>query len=150
MSTVEVVFTQHGVVAPMLLEGLTDAAPAGHSHSIKKESPDVFDDDSPIPDSGFISVTNQGSGFKSIGWRFASNQIFNRTQLFALLSGITAERLKAVFITEDGTYGYNLTSDALTEIPLVNCDESRIEIISTELNDEWGPLLLGCVVKEEC
>ena len=53
--------------------------------------------------------------------------------------------MKAVFITEKGLYGYNLASDALTEIELDDCMESRIEIIASELSEQWEELLLACI-----
>ena len=52
--------------------------------------------------------------------------------------------MKAVFITDNGIYGYNLTSDALTEIELDDCMESRIEIIARELSGQWEQALLAC------
>jgi hypothetical protein len=58
---------------------------------------------------------------------------------------VSAERVKAVFITDCGVFGYNLTSDALTEIELDDCLESRIEIIATELCDEWETQLFACI-----
>jgi hypothetical protein len=54
--------------------------------------------------------------------------------------------MKAVFITDAGVFGYNLTSDALTEIQLDDCDESRIELISAELDDKLEDQLLNCVI----
>ena len=53
--------------------------------------------------------------------------------------------MKAVFITENGIYGYNLTSDALTEIELDDCMESRIEIITSELSGQYEEQLLACI-----
>ena len=52
--------------------------------------------------------------------------------------------MKAVFITAEGIFGYNLTSDALTEIELDDCMESRIEIIATDIDKQWQELLLTC------
>lgn len=53
--------------------------------------------------------------------------------------------MKAVFITEKGIFGYNLTSDSLNEIALDDCIESRIEIITNEMCDEWESRLLSCI-----
>ena len=71
--------------------------------------------------------------------------MFDYEELYLFLSGISAERMKAVFITERGVVGYNLTSDALTEIELDDCIESRVEIISDNVNDKWEAQLMGCV-----
>ena len=53
--------------------------------------------------------------------------------------------MKAVFITNAGVYGYNLTSDALTEIQLDECLESRIEVISHEVDKSLETQLLACL-----
>jgi hypothetical protein len=57
--------------------------------------------------------------------------------------------MKAVFITEAGVFGYNLTSDALTEIELDDCMESRIEIIADDISDLWDERLLSCITPAE-
>ena len=71
----------------------------------------------------------------------------NKKALFLFLTGIVAERMKAVFITNSGIFGYNLTADSLTEIALDDCMESRIEIIASEMCDQWEAKLLACVMK---
>ena len=105
--------------------------------------------DTSIPECGFIKSFNQGEGYVSVGWRFASHFIFDKNKLFVFLSGIQADRMKATFITNSGEFGYNLTryelTDALTEIPLQELDESRIEIISKELNADWQQGLFDCI-----
>ena len=66
-------------------------------------------------------------------------------KLFLLLTGVLAERIKAVFITDIGIFGYNATPDALNEIELDDCFESRIEIISESIDDSLEILLLECI-----
>ncbi|MBV1959965.1 MAG: hypothetical protein KUG53_04445, partial [Pseudomonadales bacterium] len=74
------------------------------------------------------------------------DKVFNRQKLFSFLTGLRAERMKAVFITDVGVFGYNLTSDSLTEIELDDCLESRIEMISgDQLDDALQTQLLACV-----
>ena len=53
--------------------------------------------------------------------------------------------MKAVFITNEGVFGYNLTADALTEIQLDDCLESRIEVISVKLDNSMEAQLLECL-----
>lgn len=101
----------------------------------------------PIPDCGYLKATNQGEGFKSIGWRFSPRHVFNHNKLYDLLNGIVAERLKAVFITNKSIFAYNLTPDALMEFALDECMESRIEIIANQLDEEaWEIALLECLI----
>ena len=53
--------------------------------------------------------------------------------------------MKAVFATAEGVFGYNLTSDALTEMELDDCLESRIEIIAVKIDEHWEEQLLACL-----
>lgn len=142
-----VIFTQNGELAPTHLIGETSATAKGHHHHHSVESRPLLSEVA-IPECGYIKAVNEGEGFHSIGWRFSPNRVFNHEKLFSFLSGIRAERMKAVFITEKGEFGYNLTSDALTEIELDGCIESRIEIISASVNNEWEPQLMACVLTD--
>ena len=71
-------------------------------------------------------------------------KVFNHSKLFSFLTGLHVDRMKAVFITDAGIFGYNITADALTEIELDDSLESRIEIISENLNDSLETQLLAC------
>ena len=149
---VKIVFTKQGKVAVDLLQGATGISAHSHDnhhhdhhHHDQENNTDNNLNDQAIPACGFIKAVNKGEGFHSIGWRFEPTKLFHRNKLFAFLNGIVAERMKAVFITEDGIYGYNLTSDALTEIELDDCMESRIEIIASELSGQWEEQLLACI-----
>lgn len=138
-------FTEHGVLDPSCLQGETEATSPGHHHHEHEEVETVSLSDAPIPECGYIKAANQGEGFESIGWRFSASKVFDRSKLFTFLSGISVERMKAVFITSDGVFGYNLTSDALTQIELDDCLESRIEIIATQMDNAWETQLLACL-----
>jgi len=146
---VTVSFTEQGRIDPQWLQGET-AAIARHAHHHHHGSNNV--DLNPldlnrmdIPEAGFIKAENEGEGFSSIGWRFDSHKVFNRKKLHVFLTGLNAERMKAVFITEQGIFGYNLTSDALTEIELDETMESRVEIIAYERDPQWQTNLLACI-----
>ena len=137
-----VIFSQNGEIAPNRLQGKTAATAKGHLHSSAKQKPLLSE--APIPECGFIKAVNEGEGFQSIGWRFAPDRVFNYGKLFSFLTGIIAERMKAVFITDRGIFGYNLTPDALTEIEMDDCVESRVEIISDQVSEEWESQLMAC------
>jgi len=115
-----------------------------HHHHVSKDHSSVNQD---IPEVGFIKAVNQGEGYQSIGWRFAANNIFNRTKLISLLSDIKAIRVKAVFITADGIYGYNNTNDDFHEIKLSAAGESCIEIICDTIDDSWEARLQQALIK---
>lgn len=145
-SELEVIFTEQGRLSLTTLEGSTHASVGSHHqhhHSKGAEQDSLVN--APLPESGYLKAVNQGEGFHSIGWRFDSRKIFNRQALFLFLSGVVAERVKAVFITESGIFGYNLTPDALTEIELDDCFESRIDIIASEICEQWEAQLLDCL-----
>ena len=137
-----VIFSQNGEIAPEQLQGKTAATAKGHLHSSSTQKPLLSE--LPIPECGFIKAVNEGEGFQSIGWRFAADLVFNYEKLFTFLTGIIAERMKAVFITDRGIFGYNLTPDGLTEIELDDCVESRVEIISDQVDDQWEAQLMAC------
>ena len=142
----DVLFTEHGQIPLQALEGLTSVSVSsahhhGHTSEVKPLALDL-----PMPDCGFIKAINKGEGFISVGWRFSADKVFSREKLFLVLTGVLAERIKAVFITDVGVFGYNAVSDALTEIELDDCVESRIEIIADSIDDSLEEQLLGCIV----
>ena len=144
----DIIFVQHGEIDLSVLQGLTLGQPghSHHHHHHDKSASVPLAADVPLPDCGFLSARNEGEGFSSIGWRFSPSKVFNYHKLFLLLSGLCAERMKAVFITDEGVFGYNLTPDGLTEITLDDCLESRIELISDKLEDSLESELLACLI----
>lgn len=143
----QVIFTQHGEIPLSALQGTCTSYPLATHHHSHQTDVNILASQALIPASGFIKAKNEGDGFSSVGWRFAPDKVFNRQKLLSFLTGLRAERMKAVFITDAGFFGYNLTSDSLTEIELGDCPESRIEMISVaQLDDALQMQLLACVV----
>ena len=140
----KVVFTEYGILNPEWLRGDTSAHVNEHPHQHDSMGVSMLNDAS-IPTCGYVCAKNHGEGFTSIGWRFKASMLFNHKRLYAFLSGLTSERMKAVFATDSGVFGYNLTADALTELKLEGCVESRIEIIGSDIDDEWESQLLACI-----
>ena len=142
----KIVFTEQGQLSLDLLEGVTAASVgASHSHTHPVGSEQLSFATMPLPESGFIKAVNKAEGFHSIGWRFDSSKVFNRQALFVFLSGVEAIRVKAVFITQSGVFGYNITSDALTEVEMDDCFESRIDIIASDIDSQWEAQLFACL-----
>jgi len=96
---------------------------------------------------GYLKVQNEGEGFYSVGWRFSADIVFRYDWLYRFLNGLEAERVKAVFVTDKGNYGYNVTADSLAQIEIPDSGESRIEIISDSINPDWETQLLLCRYK---
>lgn len=140
----QVIFAEYGEIPFMEFAGATsaDEQPAHHHHHGHSKP---LASEAPMPASGVIKASNEGEGFHSVGWRFSAEKIFNRQKLALLLVGLQVERMKAVFITEKGCFGYNLTADGLSEVALDDCAESRIELISDIIDDSLEEQLLACL-----
>ncbi|MEZ9130477.1 CobW family GTP-binding protein [Vibrio breoganii] len=147
LSETKVIYAKHGEIPFAEFEGATqfNKQKTPHLFKQKKQTRTAPIPEQPIPESGILKATNKGEGFHSVGWRMSAGRVFNRQKLLQLLSTLTAERMKAVFITESGIFGYNLTADGLTEIELDECSESRLEIISDRIDDSFEVQLLGCI-----
>ena len=144
---VKVIFSQHGEVALSELEGVPEEVLLDSSgHHTHEHQSRALAADFEIPECGYLTAVNEGEGFYSIGWRFSPNKVFDHQKLYLFLSGLQLERMKAVFITDKGFFGYNLTLDALTETKLDDCLESRVEMISDKAIDVLEPQLLACLV----
>ena len=106
------------------------------------------------PAEGFVSADNSGEGFFSKGWVFNSKWLFDTDKLHALIHGFEAERLKGVFITPDGMFGFNKADSAVTKTSLQdsfeNQPDSRVEVISnrSDIFDDIEEGLLNCLVKK--
>jgi G3E family GTPase len=144
----QVMFSKNGMIDIGCLKGTTSSnyAPDDHHHH-HHGSDKQLASELTIPESGYLKASNQGEGFNSIGWRFAPNKVFDRKKLCLLLLSLEVERVKAVFITSSGVFGYNYTSDGLSEAELDDCLESRIEVIADKLDDGLEARLLECLVE---
>ncbi|WP_104048171.1 CobW family GTP-binding protein [Vibrio jasicida] len=143
----KVIFAQHGVIPFAEFEGNTTIHenPPHHHHHHANEKPLVSE--MPMPESGLLKAMNEGEGFQSVGWRFSPEKVFDRQQLIVLLVDLQVERMKAVFITNSGIFGYNLTPDGLTEVELDDCAESRIELIVDRIDEQFEHKLLACEMR---
>ncbi|MCV6639413.1 GTP-binding protein [Candidatus Albibeggiatoa sp. nov. NOAA] len=146
-NNVQILFTEQGMIDLACLQGTNQfiVNTHGHHHHHHESTETTLLSDAPIPEAGYLCAINQGEGFISMGWRFISSKIFERSKLLAFFQMLDVERMKAVFITEQGVFGYNLTSDGLTETELNNCKESRIEIIALQAREQWEEQLLACI-----
>lgn len=85
----------------------------------------------PFPECGYISYEKQDDGFFSYGWKFNDEFVFDQDSLYQLISLTPAERVKGVFITNNGIRGFNLADGVLSELPLNEASDSRLELILT-------------------
>ena len=153
--------TEHGQLDIEVVGGKTESEPhAHHDHDHHQHDHDhlhshdhehhndheqtVSVTEAPIPEAGYLKVKNSGEEFHSIGWRFAQDVSFKSDAIEDFLSGLSAERAKAVVCTDAGPLGYNLTSDGLSKTLLNECSEGRVEIIADMIKDDWETALLAC------
>lgn len=140
----QVKFTQQGQLSAQWLLGqsqfqTSEKTPHHHQHNNKPDLANIA-----IPNTGYVEANNSGEGFESVGWRFSPEQRFNRVKLKQFIQQVNAVRLKAVFITQEGIWGFNVTTDGITEVELDECRESRIEIIARQIDPKWKSSLLAC------
>ena len=141
---VELVYGEHGSLDLDILKGDT-VTKVDPQHDTAQGTQPILVGDLPFPDCGYVAAINSGEGFESIGWRFSPDKVFDRGRLFSFVGGLEVERMKAVFITHEGVFGYNMTRDALTEVMLDDCAESRIEIIAEQVDQGWESALVACI-----
>lgn len=127
-----VMFCQQGKINPSILEGTSAVAEdtkwSNHHHH--HSSLPLETEEQALPACGFLKAEHASKTYRSVGWRISPEYVFCRNKLFSWLDSLKAERMKALFITDQGIFGYNLTSDALNEFELNDCSENTIEILT--------------------
>lgn len=83
-----------------------------------------------LPECGYIRYAKQHDGFNYQGWKFSPQHIFNADKLRTLIHSIHAERIKGIFVTDQGVISFNYADDVLTEKKLLEASDSRLEIIA--------------------
>ena len=86
------------------------------------------------PGKAFIRRENKGQGYFSCGWLFGAEYEFDFDLLFSMLSDLTAERIKAVVNTDQGTYAFNVANGVVSVNQMsLSGFESRLEVIDSQL-----------------
>jgi len=106
-----------------------------HQHSLAQSMDEV----ELLPECGYLRSENSGEGYYSCGWRFGPEFVFDYDALFSLFSGAEAERIKGIFITEQGVFGFNKSGAVLTVLELDDTLESRVEVIDQK-NWNWSDM----------
>jgi G3E family GTPase len=123
-----------------------------HAKTTNESAPqtaDIFAETVRFPDSGFIrkDYLNDNSAinaqaFHSSGWIFSPTICFDYNKLYGMLLGLDVERMKAVFITDEGIFAFNFVDQVLSTIELDEVMDSRIEVIGTD-PQQWIDLEAG-------
>lgn len=129
-------------VAQGKLEAEWLQAPSMFQYSVEHDhhhTPPAVLEPEPLPACGYQRAENSGEGYHSCGWRFDPALVFDYDKLFSLISGSESERLKGVFITQQGVFGFNKAGDVLTVVELDDTLESRVELINPQRLD-WSTI----------
>lgn len=137
------VYCRWGQLDPALLDRENQQTIA--SSTFESASPFNVDLPEPLPACGYLYKERQADGYFSGGWIFSADFMFDYSKVFALLSGCNEERLKAVFITDQGVFGFNKSTTVLSEFELDDAQDSRIELIADHKIDAaaWQDHLLA-------
>lgn len=139
------IYSSWGELNPALLD--QENRQQTHHREFAAASPFTVDLPETLPACGYVHKSRAADGYFSSGWIFSADFIFDYDKVFALLNGCKEERLKAVLITDQGVFGFNKSSEVLSEIELDDALDSRIEIIhNREINQAaWQDWLLSSV-----
>ena len=84
---------------------------------------------------GSVRVKNQGAGYFSFGWAFSSSRCFSFELVLNELKNVKVVRLKAVMITENGIFAFNLVDNDVEFVEIDESDDSRLEFICADSNE---------------
>lgn len=121
--------TRDGRVDLLDLAADARAATDRNDRATSHHPPRVATESGPAPDPG-STATSDDERYRSIGWRFGADRLFDYHRLVDFLLAIDAERVKAVAITQRGIFGYNKVRGEWREFAIDKCEESRLEIIA--------------------
>lgn len=82
--------------------------------------------------SDVYKVANHGQGFYSYGWICSPERTFDLESVKRVFSTIQTERLKAIMLTENGPFMFNLSDGQLSVMSHEYDKDSRIEFLSDD------------------
>lgn len=142
-------FSEHGKFDLGLLDHpsrFVETCPPQHAHhSVVERQLNDFR----IPDSGYVTASNDDDGFFSLGFRFDSRFLLDISQLRLMVREIDIERFKGVFCTNHGCKVPNVTYGVLTELSVPYCHKSRCEAPGRELPKNFSTRLFNTMVSME-
>ncbi len=118
-------------------------------HGRKDVVDEIPDQPNIPPDKGFLKSSRFDEGYHGTSWRYLKNIKFSRSLLLDWIKSIEAERIKGVFNTNVGVIGLNVLQGQMQIIDFADCAESKLEIISKDINPSWDVELAACVIKNE-
>jgi len=141
--------TEYGRVDPDILLGQTHfdpnlQVPIRQTEDLDEALPDLPE----IPlEPGWLKSSRTDEGYHGISWRYLKSQIFDRSKLIDWLQTLDAERIKGVFMTEQGVIGLNGLNGQIQTIDFADCHETKLEIICHEVDPHWDSDLSSCLME---
>ena len=80
----------------------------------------------------FIRLNNSGDGFTSFGWALAPHKRFDLHRVLKVLRDVSINRLKAILITYQGIFAFNIVGKEMDYQEIDESDDSRLEFISDD------------------
>ena len=91
-------------------------------------------------------LENSDAGFYSCGWVFPKATVFNFQSLHDWLHQVAPERMKGVFLTEQGWHVFNCSDGLVTVTSINNSSDSRVEfIVPWEQKGDFETGLTACI-----
>ncbi len=120
---------EHGVLDPAILSNPCQHRLLSQTHEARQPLTSENDIQQTLQQQGWVKLENQSDGFYSHGWIIAPEYVFDFHTVMMTLSGIVAERIKAVFITDQGIFAFNQADGALSAFEMDETADSRLEFI---------------------
>lgn len=143
-----VVEVTEGAIEPEWLETPAERYQPDSRDAVATEVPEQESARRTAPDGGHLRIDNQGEGFATTGWIFASELRFDLEQLRRVLHTVAAERIKGTVITDAGSFSLNAVEGEFRVSEVDALPDSRIEILRAGGEDPSGLELaiLSCLV----
>ncbi len=146
---INIIFSEHGNLDISLLKGVSEVAQLQiQTKDHHQHEQGIAFNEVPIPACGYLKAENARDDYHCIGWRVSPEKIFKYEALTSWLNELQVERVKAVLITDNGVISFNKADDSLTQTQAENAQESRIEIITRQIDKRWESRLMDCLVTD--
>jgi G3E family GTPase len=116
-------------------DGLSSHYPDSHHHRHHRHHSESLTPKPSLTDEPWQHYFNQGDGYNSMGWRAHQDFVFDPLALQSLAGDSGFERFKGVVRTTSGWWMLNAVGGSLTLVDADPAEESRLEIIGSDLDE---------------
>lgn len=104
----------------------------GHKHHSHKSETARWK--TQLQEQGYACTKNSKDDFYTEGWIYNNGYIFDFDVIYEFLETVNAERIKGIFITDKGIFGFNKVDSVLDYAELDESDDTRVEFIFNQLD----------------